>query len=101
MKRQREVVVEIDQVLVYRKLENSGRGWCDPCAAEVVLIAPDLAAALSRQSTRTIYRWVEQGRLHYRDEPIGSGLVCLNSLQTSRDNHTATDNEQSTETRKA
>lgn len=87
MKREKEVVVEVEQVLVFRKLEISGRGWCELCATDVVMIAPDLAAAISRQSTRTIYRWVEQGRLHYIDQSIGAGQVCLNSLQSVQDGY--------------
>lgn len=44
------------------------------------MITADEAARLSCQTTRTIYAWVEADRLHYRETPSGSLLVCLDSL---------------------
>jgi len=44
------------------------------------MVAPEEAAALARTSTRTIYRWVEAGLLHYVETPGGGLLVCIHSL---------------------
>jgi hypothetical protein len=44
------------------------------------MVAPEEAAALARTSTRTIYRRVEAGLLHYVETPGGGLLVCTHSL---------------------
>jgi excisionase family DNA binding protein len=41
---------------------------------------PDQAAAIINVSSRTIYRWVEEKRLHFVETPPGFSLVCLESL---------------------
>jgi len=40
---------------------------------------PDQAAVIIDVSSRTIYRWVEENRLHFVDTPAGL-LVCLESI---------------------
>jgi hypothetical protein len=44
------------------------------------MITADEAAGIARQSTRTIYSWVEARLLHYQETLEGSLLVCLDSL---------------------
>jgi hypothetical protein len=44
------------------------------------MISTERAAILARQSPRTIYRWVEAGRLHFTEKPEGQLLICLDSL---------------------
>ena len=41
---------------------------------------PEEAPALASVSTRTMYRWVESGRVHFLETPEGRLLVCRNSL---------------------
>jgi hypothetical protein len=41
---------------------------------------PELAAALSGVTPRTIYRWVEDEKVHFRETPAGLLLVCAESL---------------------
>jgi excisionase family DNA binding protein len=44
------------------------------------MITPDEAAALCEVSTRTVYRWLETGAIHF-SETVGEGLlICLSSL---------------------
>jgi len=43
------------------------------------MVTPDEAAIISRVNTRTIYRWVEMGAVHFM-EHSGQLWVCLNSL---------------------
>jgi len=40
------------------------------------MVTPDAAASASGQSVRTIYRWLEAGRLHCSEEERGL-LICL------------------------
>jgi len=44
------------------------------------MLPPDHAALLSHVPTRTIYRLVEAGSIHYREMPNGSLIVCIRSL---------------------
>jgi len=44
------------------------------------MITPTQAAALAEVSSRTIYRWIEEARLHFTEEVGGLLLVCADSL---------------------
>jgi excisionase family DNA binding protein len=44
------------------------------------MVTADEAATVTSVGTRTIYRWVEEGKIHFTEEPEGSLLICLNSL---------------------
>lgn len=55
-------------------------GTCAVCAAESLMVTPDEAARVAGVSARTIYRWIEAGKVHFADTPEGSLLVCLNSF---------------------
>ena len=44
------------------------------------MVTPDEAAQLCRVSTRTIYRRIETGRLHFTETEGGFSLVCFQSL---------------------
>lgn len=44
------------------------------------MITPNQAATLARVSSRTIYRWIEDARLHFTEEVGGLLLVCADSV---------------------
>ncbi|HEX8493816.1 MAG TPA: hypothetical protein VF658_13310 [Pyrinomonadaceae bacterium] len=88
-KRRVEVMIETHQTWIIRKPYFSAPAWCQECARTVRLVTADEAARLVCQSTRTIYRLVEERRLHYRETPGGSLLVCLDSLFAGAAAHTA------------
>jgi hypothetical protein len=54
------------------------------------MLPPDHAAVLSHVPTRTIYRLVETGAIHFRETPNGSLVVCVRSLvaAATKDNNT-------------
>ena len=54
--------------------------WCSSCSTEVEMISVDEAAVLSNVSTRTMFRWVDDGRVHYTETANGLLRVCPNSL---------------------
>jgi hypothetical protein len=79
-KTRREITIETDRLLVV----SGGQRvvlWCDSCAAQVEMISADAGALLAQVSSRKIFHWVEKGRLHFSEEPVGPLLVCLRSLQ--------------------
>ncbi len=53
---------------------------CDICDCEVHMLPVELAAKAAGVSPRTMYRWVEQGKVHFRELADGVVLVCENSL---------------------
>lgn len=80
MKRRTEILLEITQLLVIKRGGNSGLAWCDGCARNVHMVSTEKAAIIARQSTRSIYQWVEAGRVHFMEKPEGHLLICLDSL---------------------
>jgi hypothetical protein len=80
-KRKRTVVtVEIEQTLFVKARSLPARVWCATCAAEVPAVAPEAAAAMSSNTARTIYRWAEEGKVHFTETPAGELRLCLPSL---------------------
>ena len=75
-----EITIERSEVFIVRRANKKACAWCAQCAAEVRMSTADEAAALARVSTRTIYRWVEAGRVHFKETAEGLLLVCLNSI---------------------
>jgi len=47
----------------------------------VQMLTPDQAATLGNVSSRTIYRRVEAGEMHYMETAEGHLLVCANSIE--------------------
>ncbi|HEY6371687.1 MAG TPA: hypothetical protein VIX37_13995 [Candidatus Sulfotelmatobacter sp.] len=53
---------------------------CPACDREVNMLPIELAARAAVVSPRTLYRWVEQNRVHFRELGDGTVLICENSL---------------------
>jgi hypothetical protein len=45
------------------------------------MVAANEAAMIAKLSTREIYRLVEAGRLHFKEDQNGLLFVCLSSLR--------------------
>ena len=56
--------------------------WCADCDEQVQMIRPDEAALIAAITPRVVYQWIEAGRVHFSEEPGGSVMICLNSLQS-------------------
>jgi hypothetical protein len=78
--RKSEIIVEFNQVTIIKKPEGLVVMWCPVCEGRVNMITTEAAAILSNVDTRTIYRRLEAGAIHFADTPEGLALVCLNSL---------------------
>ena len=79
-----EITIEVDELMLVRSRRgDSVQTWCPACAAEVAMVPPEQAAMLAGVSSRTIYRWVEEARLHFTEDLRGSLLVCADSLPAS------------------
>jgi hypothetical protein len=80
MKRKIQLTIETHQLLVIKRTKDSTQGWCNECAGHVSLIKPEEAAVLASVSPRTIYAWVEAGRVHFMETAEEGLRICLNSL---------------------
>lgn len=78
--RRAEITVEFNQVVVIKKPEGLVVQWCPMCEERVNMITTEAAAVLSNIDTRTIYRRIETGTIHFAETPEGFALICLNSL---------------------
>jgi hypothetical protein len=59
--------------------------WCPDCGEEVRMILAEKAATVCQCSRRRIYRWIEDGSLHFVETPEGEALVCGRSLSKKMD----------------
>ena len=75
-----EIKVESEEIYLRRGPRQPMRAWCGGCEAMVRMVTADEAANLAGITTRTIYRWVEQGKVHFTETAAGKVLVCVNSL---------------------
>ena len=80
MKRTTSITVETDRVFVVRRRKIQDPRWCEECGGRSPMITPDEAAALAAVGTRTVYRWIERGGLHFNESRETALLICVESL---------------------
>jgi hypothetical protein len=79
--RRTEKTVEIHEFYAIRTASGSLPALCADCpTGDAIMLAPEQASVLAHVPTRTIYRLVETGPIHYREMPDGSLIVCVRSL---------------------
>jgi len=80
-KKRTEITIETERVVVIRRRRRvSARAWCQSCGGQVLMVTVDEAAQLACVSVRTLYRWVENEKLHFTEIADGELLICLNSI---------------------
>lgn len=82
-KRRIEITVKTDRVLTIRQRQARALAWCERCAQQVQMAPGDEAAATAGVTARTLYRWVEDGKIHFVEMADGSVWVCLESVPKS------------------
>lgn len=80
-KRRTEITIETERIWMVSHRKVSSIAWCEGCCWRVRMIGPEEAAVWSGTSTRTIYRWIEDNRVHFVERPDGVLLVCVRSLK--------------------
>jgi hypothetical protein len=80
MKRRTEIMVE-EEIRIIRQPAAAPRVRCTVCGGENWMVAPDDAALAVSISARTIYRWVEERKIHFRESAEGALVVCLGSIR--------------------
>ena len=79
-KRRLEIRVETDEVFIVRRRAGGARIWCAQCERPVAMVTVDQAAVATGVTSRTIFRRVESGMLHFSETHDGRLLVCLDSV---------------------
>ena len=79
-KRRIEITVDRHRLFVLKRRGGAVAEWCRHCGCKVQMLTPDQAATIANVSSRTIYRRVEAGELHYMETDEGHLLVCVNSI---------------------
>jgi len=67
------------------QLNMEAQTTCRICGENVKMIAAEKAATLCHCGRRKIYRWIEEGDLHFFETPDGEALVCGRSLSRKMD----------------
>jgi hypothetical protein len=80
LKRRIEITTVTEQAVLVRPVSLRSWRWCAGCGAEANLVTPDQAATIVRVYMRTIFQWVESGKLHFEETADGKLLVCMASL---------------------
>lgn len=78
-KRRTETLIETHEVWVMRR-PGGGRQPCLECGDGAGMLTPEEAAMLRSVSQMTIYRWVDDGQVHFTETPDGRLYVCLAPL---------------------
>ena len=78
--RRTEVTIETDEMVIIRSTQATMLPLCPQCCDAVPLITPEQAAEMASVTTRAIYRWIEEGRIHDVETPQGLILICPRSL---------------------
>ncbi|MCM3874460.1 MAG: hypothetical protein ND895_27530 [Pyrinomonadaceae bacterium] len=79
-RRRTEITVESQELFVVGSAGALVQAWCRVCEKPVRMISPEQATILTGMSTRSIYRMVEAGGVHYTETSGSRLLVCLSSL---------------------
>jgi hypothetical protein len=77
-----EITIETS-LLAFRSGTNPAAVSCIECSRPVQMITLEEPAVLAGVSTRTVYRGVERGQLHFVESEAGRLLICPNSLPPS------------------
>ena len=72
--------IETHEVLTVRRDAGRPAPPCAACPGEARMLTPEAAACRAGVSQRTVYGWVEDGRIHFAETPDGGLYVCLEPL---------------------
>jgi hypothetical protein len=79
-KRKTEISLQLSEVVAIRT-QKVWLTWCPACRRQVRMISSDDAALATGQAAREIFRLVEAGRLHFKEDENGLLYICFESLQ--------------------
>ena len=70
--------MDTPQISPQRSLAQTAPTYCTVCGSGLLQL--EKAARLCQRSPRQLYRWVDEGLLHYREMADGTIMVCGQTL---------------------
>jgi hypothetical protein len=83
-KRYTKIIIETEEVVVARIVENQIVAWCPVCQAETKKVTALQAALLCQVDQSAMQAWIQGGQLHVSQAAEGGLLICLASLGYQR-----------------
>lgn len=80
LRRRVEITIQRRELTIAHCSAQAVTERCAVCDCEVSMLPIEMAAKAAVVSPRTLYRWVEQNKVHFRELSDGRVLVCANSL---------------------
>ena len=80
LRRRVKITIQRRELTMIRSSQPPLAERCPACHCEVNMLPVEVAARATGVSPRTLYRWIDQDRVHYRELSDGTVLVCENSL---------------------
>jgi hypothetical protein len=79
--RRYEITVEREYLSVKCQPGQGFTARCAECGHDVTMLSPDAAAEAAGTTSRIVYRWVEEKRVHFIEPGSGKVFICSESLQ--------------------
>jgi hypothetical protein len=76
-----EITIESETVWVFRGTEVRPE-WCPECGHVVDAMPVDAAAQAAAVRSRAVFRWVEEGLVHYGETQHGLLWICPKSIHS-------------------
>ncbi len=86
MERHTRITINTKELILVKKLKGTAEADCLACGRRVEMATPEQAVTLTGIHSRTIYGWVEGGRVHFIETQEGHLLICLDSLRAAHEN---------------
>jgi hypothetical protein len=74
------VTFESRERMTIRRAESQFVTWCEQCGADVLMITPNEAGVRAQTDARSIFRGIEDGRIHFIENESGAVMVCSKSI---------------------
>jgi len=78
--RRKVINVESREFWLIHKAQDEVRSLCSKCGEETDWLTPEQAIVVTGLNARQIFRRVENGRFHFKENAFGFLFVCAESL---------------------
>ncbi|MFN7929577.1 MAG: hypothetical protein U0Y68_16850 [Blastocatellia bacterium] len=75
-----EIEIERRETFVIRPARHEQRPRCSQCSGAETMLTPGEAARLAGVSQRIVFRWLDQGEIHFCETPEGDVYLCAACL---------------------
>ena len=75
-----EITIETHEVMVVRRRSRYPQSPCSDCGGKATMLTLDEATTVYEIGMRSLFRFIEEGKLHFVETPKGTLLVCSESL---------------------